>query len=171
MSYNTILSLPDDVNQLNLICKNLAKIQQLWEERLKAPHSLYCAYNLISSLRRGLWIPVSVLNQARFSWEMTRWRDWLSEYGGTVHVCTVASSLVFERQLTHYKSSSEFLYFLTFIINPPKILQFSNLCLNLPKKAYRKVIICNSSNEDFLLCLFLFSYVVLTHTGLVSTGN
>lgn len=87
-----------------------------------------------------------------------------------MHVCTAVSSLVFQSQLTLVIKEVQNL-FIFLLINAPKLLQLSNLCLNLPKKAYRKIIVCNSSNGDFLLCLFLFSYVVLTHTGLVSMGN
>lgn len=181
MSYrlNTILSLHDNVNQLNLIFKNLVKIQQLWEERLEAPHCLYYTCSLVARVlsleKRSINSSIcaeSVRQDLPGKLLANYWRDWLLRvwwYCGCLQSCIFPG--VWKSIVSCYKRSPEFLFFLTFIINAPKLFQFSNLHLNLPKKTYRKVIICNSSNEDFLLCLFLFSYVVLTHTGLVSTGN
>lgn len=53
----------------------------------------------------------------------------------------------------------------------PKLLQFSNILLNLPKKAHGEMITCINSNENFQLCLVLFNCAFLMYTGLVSMGN
>jgi len=52
-------------------------------------------------------------------------------------VWIAAFSLVFERQMNLVvKVVQKFFIVLTFIISAPKLLQFSNILLNLPKKTH-----------------------------------